>query len=154
MVIVRLSGTPSALVVLDPKLEVMSRLTMPLWFSTFAPLEPSPGNGAAGLFGELAVRCVAGLRTLPSATTTVGRACGAAAGRCGCLAGGRRVATGPECDQTGARKANTGNQLQQASPVQQPRQVVVQATIVVLQIRFTVVDTHHDQGLEPRSGSA
>jgi hypothetical protein len=47
MVIVMLSGTPSALVVLDPKLEVMSLRMMPLWFSTFAPLEPSPGNGPA-----------------------------------------------------------------------------------------------------------
>jgi pimeloyl-ACP methyl ester carboxylesterase len=41
------SGTPSALVVLDPKLEVMSRRTMPLWVSTLAPFEPSPGYGPA-----------------------------------------------------------------------------------------------------------
>jgi len=42
---VMLSGTPSAFVVLDPKLEVMSRRTIPLWVSTFAPFEPSPGYG-------------------------------------------------------------------------------------------------------------
>jgi hypothetical protein len=39
------SGTPSAFVVLDPKLDVMSLRTMPLWVSTFAPLDPSPGYG-------------------------------------------------------------------------------------------------------------
>jgi hypothetical protein len=45
MVIVMVSGTPVALVVLAPKLEVMSLRTMPLSVSTLVPLEPSPGYG-------------------------------------------------------------------------------------------------------------
>src|SRR5215217_8048419 len=36
---------PVALVVEVPKLEVMSSRTMPLWFRTFGPFEPSPGYG-------------------------------------------------------------------------------------------------------------
>ena len=39
---VMVSGTPSALVVLDPKLEVMSLRTMPLSVITLAPFDPSP----------------------------------------------------------------------------------------------------------------
>jgi hypothetical protein len=38
--------------------------------------------------------------------------------------------------------------------VQQPWQVVVQATIMVLEIGFAMVDTHHDQRLKPRSASS
>ncbi len=37
------SGTPAAVPVDEPKLEVMSLRTMPLSVSTFGPLEPSPG---------------------------------------------------------------------------------------------------------------
>ena len=41
-----MSDTPSAVVdVPDPKLERMSRRTMPESSSTSTPLEPSPGNG-------------------------------------------------------------------------------------------------------------
>ncbi len=40
-------GTPSATVVDEPKLEVMSARTIPLSESTSGPLEPSPGNGPA-----------------------------------------------------------------------------------------------------------
>ena len=36
-------GTPVATVVEDPKLERMSLRTMPAWFNTLAPFEPSPG---------------------------------------------------------------------------------------------------------------
>ena len=40
-------GTPSATVVDEPKLEVMSARTIPLSERTSGPLEPSPGNGPA-----------------------------------------------------------------------------------------------------------
>jgi len=43
MVMVIRSGTPSALVVEEPKLLVMSLRTTPLSVRTFAPLDPSPG---------------------------------------------------------------------------------------------------------------
>src|SRR3569623_2117197 len=46
-----LAGTPSALPVAPPKLDVMSLSTMPDWVSTSGPLEPSPGNGPAGSSG-------------------------------------------------------------------------------------------------------
>src|SRR5215211_7871965 len=105
-----------------------------------------PRKGATGLLRKFAVRRVAGLRTL---RTTAG----AVAGRAGCAAarrGARRATcrvtpTCPKCDQTGAREPNAGNQLEHASPVQQPWQVVVQATIMVLEIGLAMVDTHHDQ---------
>ncbi|GHB13586.1 hypothetical protein GCM10010306_000530 [Streptomyces umbrinus] len=45
------SGTPSALPLADPKLEVMSLRTTPLSFRTFTPLEPSPGYGPAVSLG-------------------------------------------------------------------------------------------------------
>ena len=63
MVMVMVSGMPSALVVLEPKLEVMSLRTMPLSVSTFAPLEPSPGYGPAVSSGSspLAVSLVSPL---------------------------------------------------------------------------------------------
>lgn len=44
---VTVSGTPSALPLAVPKLEVMSLRTTPLSFRTFTPLEPSPGYGPA-----------------------------------------------------------------------------------------------------------
>jgi hypothetical protein len=81
-------------------------------------------------------------------------ACWAGARLGACLATGCGAVTGPKRDQTGAREPNTGNQLEHASPVQQPWQVVVQATIMVLEIRFVVVDAHHDQRLERRFGSS
>ena len=40
---VMVSGTPAALVVEEPKLDVMSLRTTPLSVSTLAPFEPSPG---------------------------------------------------------------------------------------------------------------
>ncbi len=40
-----MSGTPSATVVDEPKLERMSLRTMPESSSTFTPFEPSPGYG-------------------------------------------------------------------------------------------------------------
>src|SRR5664279_389091 len=40
-------GTPSATPVAVPKLDRMSRRTIPLSVSTSGPLEPSPGNGPA-----------------------------------------------------------------------------------------------------------
>ena len=42
-----MSGTPSAVVVELPKLEVMSGRTTPSCASTSGPLVPSPGNGPA-----------------------------------------------------------------------------------------------------------
>src|SRR5436189_147436 len=39
------SGTPFAVVVEVPKLDRMSSRTIPLWFRTFGPFEPSPGHG-------------------------------------------------------------------------------------------------------------
>jgi hypothetical protein len=41
------SGTPSAVVVEEPKLERMSLRTMPESSSTLGPLDPSPGYGPA-----------------------------------------------------------------------------------------------------------
>ena len=41
------SGTPSAVVVDEPKLERMSLRTMPESSSTLGPFEPSPGKGPA-----------------------------------------------------------------------------------------------------------
>ena len=41
------NGTPSATPDAEPKLERMSRRTMPSCVSTFTPFEPSPGNGPA-----------------------------------------------------------------------------------------------------------
>ncbi len=41
------SGTPSATVDDDPKLERMSLRTTPLWLRTSGPFEPSPGKGPA-----------------------------------------------------------------------------------------------------------
>ena len=63
MIMVMVSGMPSALVVLEPKLDVMSLRTMPLSVSTFAPLEPSPGYGPAVSSGSspLAVSLVSPL---------------------------------------------------------------------------------------------
>src|SRR5690349_1858563 len=55
-------GMPVAFVVDVPKLEVMSDRTIPLWFSTLGPLEPSPGNGPAvssGITAQLASPVVA-----------------------------------------------------------------------------------------------
>src|SRR3954454_9762150 len=43
----RVMGTPSAVPLDPPKLDRMSRRTMPLCSSTSGPLEPSPGNGPA-----------------------------------------------------------------------------------------------------------
>ena len=40
---VTVRGTPPALVVDDPKLEVMSLRTIPLSSKTFGPFDPSPG---------------------------------------------------------------------------------------------------------------
>jgi hypothetical protein len=40
---VMVNGMPFAVVVEDPKLEVMSLRTTPLSVSAFAPLDPSPG---------------------------------------------------------------------------------------------------------------
>src|SRR5689334_19493848 len=45
------SGTPVATPDDEPKLERMSRRTMPLWVSALGPLEPSPGYGPAVSWG-------------------------------------------------------------------------------------------------------
>jgi len=49
----------------------------------------------------------------------------------------------PKRDQAGAREPSARDELQQATSAQQSRQVIVKATIVVLQVLFTVVDPHH-----------
>jgi hypothetical protein len=46
-----ISGTPSAVPDRPAKLERMSLRTTPVWFRTFGPFEPSPGNGPAVSFG-------------------------------------------------------------------------------------------------------
>lgn len=58
------SGTPFATLVEVPKLERMSRRTMPLEVRTFAPFEPSPGYGPAVSLGIAATRTEAGVLAL------------------------------------------------------------------------------------------
>ncbi|HEX7210266.1 MAG TPA: hypothetical protein VF241_05055 [Propionibacteriaceae bacterium] len=52
---------------------------------------------------------------------------------------------GPKRDHAGPGKAGASYQLEQAAPVQQTWQIVVEAAIMVLQVFFSVVDPHHDQ---------
>jgi hypothetical protein len=58
------SGTPSAVPDADPKLEVMSFLTIPLSVSTLGPLEPSAGKGPAVSSGTSAASCRARRRVM------------------------------------------------------------------------------------------
>ena len=117
-----LSGTPSASVVLDPKLEVMSLRTMPLSVSTFAPLEPSPGYGPAVSSG-ISPSAVSLVWVSPPRRGLADRLSGLAFRR-----------AGPERDQTVTGKSDAGYQLEHAAPVQQPWQIVVEAAIMVLQV--------------------
>src|SRR5512141_3009586 len=57
-------GTPSATVVLEPKLERMSLRTMPVSDSTSTPLDPSPGKGPAVSSG---ITCSAAAEVLGAA---------------------------------------------------------------------------------------
>jgi hypothetical protein len=58
---------------------------------------------------------------------------------------GRGIRTCPEGDQAGSCQPGARHQLEHSSPVQQPGEIVVEATIMVLEIGFLVAYPHHDQ---------
>lgn len=51
-------GTPAATPLALPKLRTMSRRTTPLWFSTFFPVRPVPGERTGRLLGDDRARAV------------------------------------------------------------------------------------------------
>ena len=152
MIMVMVSGMPAALVVLEPKLEVMSLRTMPLSVSTFAPLEPSPGYGPAVSSGSspLAVSLVSPLSggAPPPGGRPPGPPRGAPLGapsEPGVPSEFGVGRAGAEGDQAGPGESGPGHELQQAPAFQQPGEVVVQPTVVVFQFALAVIDAHGDQ---------